>query len=1241
MSSGQRSMLSASHVPEDLINQVQNVLQGKSRNIIIRELQRTSLDVNLAVNNLLSRDDEDNDDMEDAGADYIHGEELMSLFDGAVHSGEHPRVVIDAETMLPEDLLGYAFTRYIIDIIISVFQAMANQIGDISDMKYPSTYDQHNFPKHSRSSGAHRGLGGASNDRNAEREDPGEDRQGSSTCSDSKNPDFKSTNTQAKPIPGSSVDSGLTLGSDIEWWTDGGDPVKFKLIGAMFSELAAVDCEGHLRHWKWSSEKPYPKSHPRTEFLELGDDKISFLAASSIRSSVVTEGGAVATWMDESVSNHTRSLESPRSLSESLRSEKVKLLTVCPLYSAVLTETGRVFWWGILPFNQRKKLLEKSQNTLLQTAEKTEITVGSQVCLRSLPSYHAGSIAINTSSGTPRVGKLLEVVWSLDKKCLFKILSSEQTSSKRLFANSKLNYINLISHVPTRDESATLEPYKPGKRKRESSEEKEDSKKEENEEWDLREVVFVEDIKSVPIGKVEKYDSQMKLHSINAMETGINAVASKASGKLSYIHLSLTSGKVTSRRSFQTKIDSFLGKLNRQVQLSIIFEQFEFPTLLQDYNSMLYPLLGDENGGIKDPIWADIPPLFASGMGAHAESDSSKMHVVTVLVFRNHVLMPLILRRDLRAFEALISSVESNKAQGWFHSLCEERCDGQRNLLHMCIDMTIPSSNKEQKADEKEKSKSPKRSTSESASQCGNNHKKKPYHSTTFPAPEPISTRETPTNRTFMSSNDRMEAVNAIANAISSVNRSSPQTSRNQSEPILTAAGRSTRLAHHKAQYQPGQRNSPRIGNMSLLLIRVNGDQSEGINLSTSDTGKSKSSWNEFPTEMRDRGTRSDALAILKLLCRSKCIQPYLKTLLTHKDTSGYTPFMFAVAHRAYSAAQVLYQAAINIAKDENIEHLMPMLYPTGSSPDDNPLYMLCCNDTCSFTWTGTQHINQDIFECLTCGLTERRCCCTECARVCHKGHDCKLKRANPTAFCDCWEKCACKSLVAGDNNERIALLRLMIHTTDLYERPDSSGQHIMQFLIQTVARQLLEHGQYRPPSKTASARMTLSTSRTRVAHAKTSQQDQDMPEHDLRPPQFCRNALLEMLDDWPSLRSLILGGCGNRRDNRCMSSRTLDETGGSNILPEDGKILSQQTGTSRLDLFTHTLVVKCPSTDFIDKLLETIIHTIQTKKGKQKEEGILVARRFIRSVIRVYIVLTAQLTPEKVVSQATLYRQP
>lgn len=54
--------------------QAQVVLQGKSRSIIIRELQRTNLDVNLAVNNLLSRDDEDGDDGDDTASEsYLPG----------------------------------------------------------------------------------------------------------------------------------------------------------------------------------------------------------------------------------------------------------------------------------------------------------------------------------------------------------------------------------------------------------------------------------------------------------------------------------------------------------------------------------------------------------------------------------------------------------------------------------------------------------------------------------------------------------------------------------------------------------------------------------------------------------------------------------------------------------------------------------------------------------------------------------------------------------------------------------------------------------------------------------------------------------------------------------------------------------------------------------------------------------------------------------------------------------------
>lgn len=52
--------------------------------------------------------------------------------------------------------------------------------------------------------------------------------------------------------------------------------------------------------------------------------------------------------------------------------------------------------------------------------------------------------------------------------------------------------------------------------------------------------------------------------------------------------------------------------------------------------------------------------------------------------------------------------------------------------------------------------------------------------------------------------------------------------------------------------------------------------------------------------------------------------------------------------------------------------------------------------------------------------------------KVCHKGHDCKLKRTSPTAYCDCWEKCRCKALVGGNWAARCDLLARLARDTQL-----------------------------------------------------------------------------------------------------------------------------------------------------------------------------------------------------------------
>lgn len=264
---------------------------------------------------------------------------------------------------------------------------------------------------------------------------------------------------------------------------------------------------------------------------------------------------------------------------------------------------------------------------------------------------------------------------------------------------------------------------------------------------------------------------------------------------------------------------------------------------------------------------------------------------------------------------------------------------------------------------------------------------------------------------------------------------------------------------------------------------------------------------------------RSNAMQILhSLLYESTTIESYLIELLCAKDAQGQTPFMLAVSSRSYPAALEIFE---KITKLGTLQEREEMIFPKGSNPDHSPLHVLCCNDTCSFTWTGAEHINQDIFECRTCGLTGTLCCCTECARVCHKGHDCKLKRTSPTAYCDCWEKCKCKALIMGNQSVRYELLSRLVKETNLVCLPNSRGESILLFLVQTVGRQIQEQRQF-----SKSRPRTNSRNKT-----PSSDIESDMPEHDLEPPRFSRRALECLLSDWKAVKSMILSGTREPND--------------------------------------------------------------------------------------------------------------
>jgi E3 ubiquitin-protein ligase EDD1 len=107
------------------------------------------------------------------------------------------------------------------------------------------------------------------------------------------------------------------------------------------------------------------------------------------------------------------------------------------------------------------------------------------------------------------------------------------------------------------------------------------------------------------------------------------------------------------------------------------------------------------------------------------------------------------------------------------------------------------------------------------------------------------------------------------------------------------------------------------------------------------------------------------------------------------------------------------------------------------------------------------------------------------------------------------------------------------------------------------------------------------------------------MPDHDLEPPRFAQLALERVLQDWNALKSMIMFGSQENKDPYVLVKTCLDlcishapvvftahflsfpsslsaSSRIGHLLPEEQVYLNQQSGTIRLDCFTHCLIVKC-----------------------------------------------------------------
>lgn len=245
----------------------------------------------------------------------------------------------------------------------------------------------------------------------------------------------------------------LWISDDLELWPEKDTPLRFTQIAALHSEFIAISTKGELHQWRWADTEPYRNHenpsifHPKTQALNLIYEKVMHISATSIRCTVSTESNRVATWMDELLGMTGSKLEHSAVNFPEFQSEKIVSLYTCTLYTVARMENNNLYWWGVLPFGQRKRLWDKhkakSKKPIRSSVSAGELTVGSQVCMKNSPMYQPGAIGFSISNGVPKVGQLMNAAWDLTDICRFKIVTIPPSSSSSSSAASSLTSSDL------------------------------------------------------------------------------------------------------------------------------------------------------------------------------------------------------------------------------------------------------------------------------------------------------------------------------------------------------------------------------------------------------------------------------------------------------------------------------------------------------------------------------------------------------------------------------------------------------------------------------------------------------------------------------------------------------------------------------------------------------------------------------------------------------------------------------
>ena len=172
--------------------------------------------------------------------------------------------------------------------------------------------------------------------------------------------------------------------------------------------------------------------------------------------------------------------------------------------------------------------------------------------MRNAPMYQAGSIGFTVAGGVPKVGQLLCAAWNMDESCRFKIIQPPKKPKlpelpKGERDKAKEDNDTASMPPPPSPASSTCSdgsisspavgaaPVESGRggggsgRRQKRSAPKEEPEKIDEEDWSLKDVIFVEDSRNVPVGRVLKVDGPYAAVKFPASAASASASAASSS----------------------------------------------------------------------------------------------------------------------------------------------------------------------------------------------------------------------------------------------------------------------------------------------------------------------------------------------------------------------------------------------------------------------------------------------------------------------------------------------------------------------------------------------------------------------------------------------------------------------------------------------------------------------------------------------------------------------------------------